>query len=274
MSDEIETPTLETPTEIVPDNTETVEAPNPETPAVEPQTESEAAFLDPGAQYRMSIDGQEQQLTGAQYDYLAQAGARALLEAQKKQEGGEASSEATPPAAENAPEPDSIEARLEALEKRNQSLEDQLRNTEVTAEGRRLMGIVDDKFQKSPVFELLKATDETQAVAKDLKEEVFAIAQRKQIPVEQAGEAYFTIGARFGFDWLRRAAGHLPTDTAWDKLAVTAIIDDLFGHQGELTSRVLSTSETGPSPEMIEDWSQARRPLIAVPVFMYVWAGS
>jgi glutamate dehydrogenase len=89
------------------------------------------------------------------------------------------------------------------------------------------------------------------------------IAKTAKIPVEQAGEAYFTIGARFGFDWLRRAAGHLPTDTAWDKLAVTAIIDDLFGHQGELTSRVLSTSENGPSPEMIEDWSQARRPLIA-----------
>ena len=93
--------------------------------------------------------------------------------------------------------------------------------------------------------------------------DIVRIAKTAKIPVEQAGEAYFTIGARFGFDWLRRAAGHLPTDTAWDKLAVTAIIDDLFGHQGELTSRVLSTSENGPSPEMIEDWSQARRPLIA-----------
>ena len=43
---------------------------------------------------------------------------------------------------------------------------------------------------------------------------------------------------------------------------MTAIIDDLFGHQGELTSRVLSTTANGPSPDMIEDWSQARRPLI------------
>ena len=93
--------------------------------------------------------------------------------------------------------------------------------------------------------------------------DIVRIARLAEIPVSQAGSAYFTIGARFGFDWLRRAAGHLPTDTAWDKLAVTAIIDDLFGHQGELTSRVLSTSENGPSPEMIEDWSQARRPLIS-----------
>jgi glutamate dehydrogenase len=93
--------------------------------------------------------------------------------------------------------------------------------------------------------------------------DIVRIAESAKIPVEQAGEAYFTIGARFGFDWLRRAAGHLPTDTAWDKLAVTAIIDDLFGHQGELTTRVLSTTENGPSPEMVDDWAQARRPLIA-----------
>ncbi len=93
--------------------------------------------------------------------------------------------------------------------------------------------------------------------------DIVRISRTARIPVEQAGEAYFTIGARFGFDWLRRAAGHLPTDTAWDKLAVTAIIDDLFGHQGDLTSRVLSTTANGPSPEMIEGWSQARRPLIA-----------
>jgi len=93
--------------------------------------------------------------------------------------------------------------------------------------------------------------------------DIVRIAGTAKIPVEQAGEAYFTIGARFGFDWLRRAAGHLPTDTAWDKLAVTAIIDDLFGHQGELTSRVLSTTENSPSPEMLEDWALPRRPLIA-----------
>ncbi len=93
--------------------------------------------------------------------------------------------------------------------------------------------------------------------------DIVRIGQSAKIPVEQAGEAYFTVGARFGFDWLRRAAGHLPTDTAWDKLAVTAIIDDLFGHQGELTSRVLNSTGNGASPAMIEDWAQARRPLIA-----------
>jgi glutamate dehydrogenase len=93
--------------------------------------------------------------------------------------------------------------------------------------------------------------------------DIVRIAKNADIAVEQAGKAYFTIGARFGIDWLRRAAGHLPTDTAWDKLAVTAIIDDLFGHQGELTSRVLSVSSDGASEEVIDDWAETRRPLVA-----------
>ncbi len=93
--------------------------------------------------------------------------------------------------------------------------------------------------------------------------DIVRIAGGAGIAVEPAGAAYFTIGARFGFDWLRRAAGHLPTDTAWDKLAVTAIIDDLFGHQGELATRILSVAGNGWSDEVIDDWAEARRPLIA-----------
>jgi glutamate dehydrogenase len=81
--------------------------------------------------------------------------------------------------------------------------------------------------------------------------------------VREVAEIYYGAGERFGLDWLRRAAGHLPTDTAWDKLAVTAIIDDLFGHQGELATRILSVAGNGWSDEVIDDWAEARRPLIA-----------
>ena len=82
------------------------------------------------------------------------------------------------------------------------------------------------------------------------------------MPVGQAATTYFRIGARFGFDWLRRAAGQLPTDTAWDKLAVTAVIDDLFGHQSLLTQRVLDGLENGSPERVIDDWEDARRPLV------------
>ena len=89
------------------------------------------------------------------------------------------------------------------------------------------------------------------------------IAEVSNLSVETVARAYFSVGARFGFDWLRRAAGHLSTDTAWDKLAVTAIIDDLFGHQGELTSKVLDAAGGKPAAEtMIDVWTQSRLPLV------------
>ena len=94
--------------------------------------------------------------------------------------------------------------------------------------------------------------------------DIVRIADHSGIAVETVGQIYFTIGARFGFDWLRRAAGQLPTDSAWDKLAVTAIIDDFYGHQGELTSRMLETAKNGADTDgIIDSWAEPRRPRVA-----------
>ncbi|MEQ8357530.1 MAG: NAD-glutamate dehydrogenase [Kiloniellaceae bacterium] len=97
--------------------------------------------------------------------------------------------------------------------------------------------------------------------------DVVRIASTLKLPVEKVAEAYFTIGERFGFDWLRRSAGSLPTDTAWDKLAVSAIVDDFYGHQSELTTRVLDgggKSKAGAvvTQKVIDNWSAGRAPLV------------
>jgi glutamate dehydrogenase len=77
------------------------------------------------------------------------------------------------------------------------------------------------------------------------------------------GKTYFAIGARVGFDWLRRAAAGLPTDKVWDKLAVTAIMDDLFSQQGELTARVLAgVRKGGDANRAVDAWVEERRPLV------------
>jgi glutamate dehydrogenase len=94
--------------------------------------------------------------------------------------------------------------------------------------------------------------------------DIVRIAGVTGLPVLDVGRAYFAIGARFGFDWLRRAAAHLPSDSAWDKLAVTAIVDDLYGHQSELTARVVNGMDGADAANgMIDRWAEARRPLVA-----------
>ena len=92
------------------------------------------------------------------------------------------------------------------------------------------------------------------------------------LPVDDAGRTYFRVGERFGFDWLRRAAGHLPSDNAWDKLAITAIVDDLFGYQSDMVLNILydakAKSIAGKGKKkvdpdaMIDLWAEDRIPLV------------
>jgi len=94
--------------------------------------------------------------------------------------------------------------------------------------------------------------------------DIVHIARRTGLPPLRVGRIYFGIGERFGFDRLRQAAATLPTDKAWDKLAVSAILDDLNGHQSELTARVLASVGDGTSAEgAIEAWAERRRPVVA-----------
>jgi glutamate dehydrogenase len=55
----------------------------------------------------------------------------------------------------------------------------------------------------------------------------------------------------------------LPSDSAWDKLAVTAIVDDLYGNQCELTSRVVTgLTDLSAGDGAIDNWAEPRRPLV------------
>jgi glutamate dehydrogenase len=93
--------------------------------------------------------------------------------------------------------------------------------------------------------------------------DIVRISRVASVPLPEVGKTYFAIGARFGFDWLRRAAAGLPTDKVWDKLAVTAIMDDLFSQQGELTARVLAGVRKGGDANLAVDaWVEERRPLV------------
>ncbi|MCZ4281125.1 NAD-glutamate dehydrogenase [Kiloniella laminariae] len=93
--------------------------------------------------------------------------------------------------------------------------------------------------------------------------DIVRLAQRLKMPVDKVGSTYFSIGERYGFDWLRGAAGRLPSESAWDKLAVTAIVDDLFGHQGELTARVLEAAGKVDRVEAaIKEWAESKKPLV------------
>ena len=102
--------------------------------------------------------------------------------------------------------------------------------------------------------------------------DVVRLAGLAGLDVEQAGRIYFKVGARFGFDWLRRASGHLTADTAWDKLAITAIVDDLDAYQFRAAESVLETAKAdgglkqlgkADGAAAIDRWVAGRTPQVA-----------
>ena len=90
--------------------------------------------------------------------------------------------------------------------------------------------------------------------------DIVRIAGTAKQPVEDAGAAYFLAGDRFRLDWLRRAANAMPAENHWQRQARDAIVDDIWGHQYNLTSAALATGETGA--DAIGAWTAARIELV------------
>ncbi len=96
--------------------------------------------------------------------------------------------------------------------------------------------------------------------------DIVRIAADAGVGVSEVGTIYFAIGSHLGFDWLRRSASHLPSESAWDKLAITAIVDDLYGNQSDLTRRVIEAAGEGEGEvdeAAIERWAEGRRSLVS-----------
>ncbi len=89
--------------------------------------------------------------------------------------------------------------------------------------------------------------------------DIVIIAGESKTTIDRTSRHYFAVGARFGFDWLRRRATQMPIDSHWDKQATTAIVDDLYGHQYDLTKSVLTAPKKAVQPAAaIEAWSAER----------------
>ncbi len=93
---------------------------------------------------------------------------------------------------------------------------------------------------------------------------VVRLATGDGMSVEDVGRIYFSVGDRFGIDWLRGMADGLATDDHWEQLAVAAIVDDLYGHQYELTQNILEAAGGAAAAvdAVVEAWAEVRRPMI------------
>src|SRR5262249_31630112 len=83
--------------------------------------------------------------------------------------------------------------------------------------------------------------------------DVVRLALATKSEVAELARRFFAVGTRFRLNLLRMAARKIEANTAWRKLAITALIEDLYGHQADLTARAV-----GEAPETFEAWLAAR----------------
>ncbi|HYC04202.1 MAG TPA: NAD-glutamate dehydrogenase [Azospirillaceae bacterium] len=83
--------------------------------------------------------------------------------------------------------------------------------------------------------------------------DVAMIASETGRGVEEVARVYFDLGGRLGFDWLRCRATEVKADNHWQRQAVAAMVDDLYGMQGRLAARILAGGQ-GDADGLIEAW--------------------
>ncbi|MCW5772932.1 MAG: NAD-glutamate dehydrogenase, partial [Rhodospirillaceae bacterium] len=93
--------------------------------------------------------------------------------------------------------------------------------------------------------------------------EIVRLARAAGRPPAEVAKIYFAAGERFGLEWLRGRASQLRGATAehWGKMALSAIVDDLYGHQFALTRAAIAAGAA--AAEGIEAWSKSRGGAVA-----------
>jgi glutamate dehydrogenase len=70
--------------------------------------------------------------------------------------------------------------------------------------------------------------------------DIVTVAERRKLAPTAVAKLYFAVGSKFRLGRLRAACEALNSQSHWQKLAVSALIEELFGHQMRLTEKVLA----------------------------------
>ena len=89
--------------------------------------------------------------------------------------------------------------------------------------------------------------------------DIVRIAQRVGETVGDTAKAYYAIGARFGFDWLREVASGIAAENEWQTMAVSAMVDELYDQQAGLTGRIIDKAGGAVAvAAVLEAWEESR----------------
>jgi len=86
--------------------------------------------------------------------------------------------------------------------------------------------------------------------------DIVLLAARHGRSLNAVAKVYFEAGDRFGLDWLRHKARATMPRLHWDKLAVSAVIDDIYSHQSRIVEQALD--DGAAAGRALDTWSKDR----------------
>jgi len=93
--------------------------------------------------------------------------------------------------------------------------------------------------------------------------DIIRLASQRKMPIVDVAKLYFAAGTRFRLGSLRAATGRLDTQTHWQKLAVSVLTEEIYGHQLALTSQIMDArkaKKTRMNTDVaIADWVKKNR---------------
>jgi glutamate dehydrogenase len=71
--------------------------------------------------------------------------------------------------------------------------------------------------------------------------DIVRLAAARGIAADEVARLYFAVGEQLGFGWLRYQAEKLVGGSYWQKMAVAAVVEELYAHQRDITRNALGT---------------------------------
>jgi glutamate dehydrogenase len=91
--------------------------------------------------------------------------------------------------------------------------------------------------------------------------DIWRLSEFLKLPAAQVGKVYFLVGDRFGLGALRRSTEDLARTSHWERLAVSAAVEELYAHQTKLAGLALTAGKAKKlsGAKAVEAWVAAHK---------------
>ena len=93
--------------------------------------------------------------------------------------------------------------------------------------------------------------------------DIISITLKQKADLSAVTRTYFEVGRHFHLDWMRQQARFMASENAWHAEATAALVNQLYGSQAGLTTRMLKDAKNGKKDGIANDWFKKNADLVS-----------